>query len=58
MRDTVTELLDSGCTVQVEATPHISSPLSVVTNERGKFKYEDLRVAMLLIEKNNFFVLL
>ena len=69
-------LLDSGCIVQVEATPHISSPLSVVTNERGKkrlvinlrhlnrflwkkkFKYEDLRVAMLLIEKNDFFVLL
>ena len=72
VRDTVTELLDSGCIVQVEATPHISSPLSVVTNERGKkrlvinsrhlnrflwkkkFKYEDLRVAMLLIEKNDF----
>ena len=26
----------TGCIVQVEATPHINSPLSVVTNERGK----------------------
>ena len=28
VRNTVTELLDSGCIAQVEATPHISSPLS------------------------------
>ena len=68
----VSDLLTTGCVVEVQEAPHICSPLSVVENSSGKrrlvvnlrhlnrflwkqkFKYEDLRVAMLLLEKNDF----
>ena len=60
------ELCATGCVVAVPAMPHICSPLSVVESSSGKkrlvinlrhllwkqkFKYEDLWVAMLLLER-------
>ena len=73
MTEGSSDLLTTGCVVDVQEAPHICSPLSVVENSSGKrrlvvnlrhlnrflwkqkFKYEDLRVAMLLLEKNDFF---
>ena len=65
----VEDLLGSGCIAKVVVKPCICSPLSVVENSKGKkinlrhlnqylwkqkFKYEDLRIAMLLFQKGNY----
>ena len=68
----VKELVETECVVEVPELPYICSPLSVVESNSGKkrlvinlrylnrflwkqkFKYEDLRVAMLLLEHNDF----
>ena len=68
----ISELEQNWCVVKVPSQPHICSPLSVVTNGKGKqrlvinlrylneylwkdkFKYEDLRIAMLLFQKGDY----
>ena len=65
MQESISELYATGCIEDVSAMPHICRPLSVVESNSGKmrlvtnlrhlkFKYEDLRVAMLLLEKGDF----
>ena len=53
----------TGCVVAVPAMPQICSPLSVVESSSGKkrlvinlrhLKYEDLQVAMLLLERGDY----
>ena len=70
--ESIKELVSSGCVTEVESTPVVCNPLSVVENSGGKkrlvvnlrhlnmflykqtFKYEDLRVAMLLSKKGDY----
>ena len=65
----ITELLQNCCVQRIPYKPHICSPLSVVSNNEGKlrlllnlrqfllkdkFKYEDLRVAMLMFQPDDY----
>ena len=68
--ESVRELIVAGCVQQVEFVPHVCSPLSVVESRarkkrlvlnlknrflwKQKFKYEDLRIAKLLLEKGDY----
>ena len=69
MQESISELYAIGCIEEISTMPHICRPLSVVESNSGKmrlvinlrhlnkeqkFKYEDLRVAMLLLEKAGF----
>ena len=66
--NSITELLANRCIVKVTQKPYVCSPLSVVANAEGKlrlvlnlnqflhkvkFKYEDIRVALLMFTKED-----
>ena len=71
MKESIADLLATGCVEVVAEPPHVCSPLSVVENSAGKkrlvlnlrhvnkflwkqkFKYKDLRIAMVLFKRGD-----